>query len=272
MRARHHEYPLRLDPFRPPMKPHRTLAPLAALAAVAAVAATLPAHALVTVWDGASGQLPNQVDPGWTLVDTAPTNPSFANGVLTIQTAGSFSGLQYYRMDGAAFAAPATGPYWLEADMRFVSGSQTSGWWRSPGVMGIRFDNGRLAILEIRRDFIYIRNGDNSVGASNANVDTDDAFHTYRMEVSGTASGSMVNVWQDGVLVLSDNAVYNAGGTAGVFFGEGSQLALGVTEWKRVSHNMAAVATPVPEPSVPAMFAAGLLAVGTLARRRLPRR
>jgi hypothetical protein len=251
----------------PSPRPTRLARPARLIAAAALAAAGLPAQALVTVWDGSSGLLPEQVDPGWELIDNAPTNPSLAGGVLTIQTAGSFSHQQYYRMAGAAFAAPDTGPYWLEAEVRLVSGSQTSGWWRAPIAMGIRFDNGRLAVLEIRPDFIYIRNGDNSVGASNATVDTNDAFHTYRMEVLGTASGSTVNVYQNGLLVLTDNAVYNASGTAGVFFGESSTLALGTSEWKRVSHNMAAVATPIPEPGSYALMALGLLAIGARAGR-----
>jgi PEP-CTERM motif len=238
------------------------------IAAAAVLVACGSAHALVTVWDGASGLLPSAVDPGWTLTDDAPTNPSFASGVLTIQTSLSQNYRQFYSMAGVSFDAPPAGPYWLEAEMRFVSGTQLGGWWRSPAVMGFRFDNGRLAILEIRKDFIYIRNGDNTVGASNANVDTDDAFHTYRLEALGTASGSVINVFQDGVLVLTDNALYNAGGDESVFFGESSTLALGVSEWKRVSHNMAAVATPVPEPGTYALLCAGVLLVASRLRRQ----
>jgi PEP-CTERM motif len=224
------------------------------------------AQALETHWSGASGLLPEAVDPRWTLVDEGAGSPSFASGVLTLSTpTSSFTARQFYTMrnDGSAtdldFSGPA--PYWLEAEMRYVSGSQTSGWWRAPGHMSFRFDSGNLAVLEIRKDLIYIRNGDNSRGAQ-LTIDTDDAFHTYRLEAVGQGAHSTVNVYYDGTLVMSDDALYSAGGVASVSFGEGSTLAGGVTQWRRVAHNMAAVAvpaTPVPEPST-----AGLALLGGL--------
>ena len=81
--------------------------------------------------------------------------------------------------------------------MRFESGSETAGWWRAGAQVRCRFKNGPQAVLGIREDYIYILNGDNSAGDT-AVVDTDDAFHTYRMEALGTSSGSTVNVYQDG--------------------------------------------------------------------------
>ena len=238
---------------------------LFAVAACAAIASA-PAHALITLWEGSSNLLPHEVDPRWSLVDSGGGSPTFAGGVLTIQTSGGHSALQYYTMTTTELDFSSGTPYWLEADMKYVSGSHTAGWWRAPGHMSFRFDNGRAAILEIRQDLIYIRNGDNSVGASAA-VDTDGAFHTYRLEALGTTSGAIVNVYQDGNLVLSDNSLYNAGGTASVSWGEGSQLASGTTHWSRVSHNMAGVSV-VPEPSAWALMPLGLVALGLTARRR----
>ncbi|MFN0184130.1 MAG: PEPxxWA-CTERM sorting domain-containing protein [Aquabacterium sp.] len=244
--------------------PYRRLIAASALA----LALVPSAQALVTTWDGASNLLPEQVDPKWALVDEGAGSPSFAGGILTIQTTSNHSARQFYTMRGADLDFSGGAPFWLEAEMKYVSGSQTSGWWRAAGHMSFRFDNGRIAVLEIRKDLIYIRNGDNSAGDT-AVVDTDDAFHTYRMEAVGSGVGSILNVYQDGVLVLSDNAVYNAGGLASVSFGEASTLATGTTQWRRVSHNMAAVeAIPVPEPGTWALLAAGLGAVGFAARRR----
>ncbi|MBT9503564.1 MAG: PEP-CTERM sorting domain-containing protein [Burkholderiaceae bacterium] len=241
---------------------YRRLIATATLAAL-----TSSAQALVSTWDGSSDLLPEQVDPSWTLIDEGAGSPSFAGGVLTIQTTSTHGARQYYTMGGTDLDFTGGAPYWLEAEMKYISGSQTSGWWRAPGHMSFRFESGRIAVLEIRKDLIYIRNGDNSAGDS-AVVDTDEAFHTYRMEALGTAAGTTVNVYQDGLLVLSDNALYAAGGGASVSWGEASTLATGTTQWKRVSHNMAAVAvTPVPEPGTWALWAAGLAAVGFSARR-----
>ena len=237
-------------------------------AAATLIAAAGASHALETHWNAASGELPNVVDPAWTLVDEGGGSPSFANGVLTLQTSGGHSARQYYTMQGAELDFTGGAPFWIEAEMRFESGSQTAGWWRAGAQISFRFSNGRQAVLGIREDSIYILNGDNSAGDT-AVVDTDDAFHTYRMEALGTSSGSTVNVYQDGVLVLTDNALYSIGASAAVSWGEASQIATGTTHWKRVSHNMAGTAVPaVPEPGAWALMAAGLLGVGAAVRRR----
>jgi hypothetical protein len=239
-----------------------------ALCAAAGLLLATTAHAEIATWHASSGLLPTQASPAWTLVDTAnPENPILDNGVLTIGTSGQ-SELLYYRMDGAAVALPDSGPYWMEATMQYVSGGWTTSWWRAPALMSIRFDNGRIAIAEFRRDSIFLRAGDNTLGSVNNSVDTDDSFHTYRMEVLGTTSGSVVNLFQDGQLIVSDNSVYNAGSSMGVAFGEGSTLAYGVSRWTYVSHNMAAVASPVPEPTSAALLLLGGLGVAATVRRR----
>ena len=83
----------------------------------------------------ASGLFPDAVDPRWTLVDEGGGSPSFAGGVLTISTpVNSFSARQFYTMrneGGCRSRLLRLAPYWLEAEMRFVSGNQTSGWWRA---------------------------------------------------------------------------------------------------------------------------------------------
>ncbi len=234
-----------------------------ALASICA-ATSLSAHALVTVWDGASNLMPDEVDANWVLTDEGGGSPSLADGVLTIQTSGTHSARQFYQMTATDFSGGA--PFWMEAEMKFVSGSQTAGWWRAGGHMSIR-NNGKFAILEIRNDLIYLRDGDNSRSVQ-AVVDTNDDFHLYRLEVLGNASDSLVNVYQDGNLVLSDASLYGAAASGGsVTFGEASTLATGTTLWRRVSHNVAAVAV-VPEPETYALMLAGLGLVTLSLRRR----
>lgn len=225
-----------------------------------------PAHALVTLWEASSGLLPDQVDPAWSLTDSAPAaDPVLSAGVLTLAT-GAQSQNMFYSMNGSDLDFSATGGYWLEGTMKFVSGSQAAGWNRAPAVMLMRFDNQNMAVLEIRQDSIFIRNGDNSIGAINNSVDTDGAFHTYRMEITGKSVGSVVNVYQNGLLVLSDNSVYSAAGAGSVAFGESSILATGTSQWTSFSHNAAAIA--VPEPATGTTLLTGCLALAVRRRRR----
>lgn len=250
---------------------HHPAAPALRLRSVLCAAGLLlatAAQAEIATWYASSGLLPTQASPAWTLTDTAnPENPVLLDGVLTIATSAQGETM-LYEMEGAAAALPASGPYWMEATMQYVSGAWNTSWWRAPALMAIRFDNGRLAIAEFRRDSIFLRAGDNTLGAINNSVDTDGAFHTYRMEVQGTTSGSIVNLFQDGQLILSDNSVYNSGSSLGVSFGESSVLAYGVSRWTYVSHNMAAVASPVPEPASGALLMLGALGVAATVRRR----
>ena len=221
------------------------------------------ASAVEATWTAASGLLPDQAGLGWALTDNAsPEAPVLSNDVLTLQTSTN-SELLHYSLDGAALDMDTATPYWIEARVKYVSGGQTAGWWRAPIFLGIRAANGVLATLEIRSDLIFTRQGDNSLGQQ-AVVDTNGDFHTYRLELAGTAPGSMVNVYQDGLLVLSDNAAYDTTGSARVFWGDASTLAFGRSDWTYVSTNLAAV----PEPTPAALFAAGLGVLAMRARRR----
>lgn len=239
------------------------LTPCAAALGTALLMLGASASAVEATWSASSGLLPDQAGLGWALNDTAsPEVPVLSNGVLTLQTSTS-SELLYYSLDGAALDLGGPTPYWIEGRVQYVSGGQTSGWWRAPIFFAIRGDNGVLATLEIRNDLIFIRKGDNSL-AQQAVVDTNDAFHTYRLEVAGTNAGSMVNVYQDGALVLSDDAAFSTSGAARVFWGDASGLAYGRSDWEYVSTNLAAV----PEPATAALGLAGLGVIALRARRR----
>lgn len=96
----------------------------------------------------------------------------------------------------------------------------------------------------IAKDRIFVMTGLWDEGES-AGVDTDDAFHTYRIEVDGTATGSPFRVYYDGALALrgtsfSDSVAH--GPTPKVQWGDGTKYEGGVSEWEYVAHN--ASATP----------------------------
>ncbi len=245
---------------------------LALAAAAALVAAAPAAQAAVVTWYATGGETPDVAVPQWELVDNAsPENPVLASDVLTIG-GSAIAEQMYYTMDGANADFSGQATYWLEARLRVNTQSLTTGWWRAPVTMGIGFAGGGLAIFELRRDHVYLRNGDNSRAAFSNLLDTDDEFHTWRMEVMGTTAGSIVNVYQDGTLVLSDDSVYNFGSGNRVFWGDSSVIAGGRSEWTYVSTNLAALRDPgtggtVSAPGSLALAGLGLLALGVLRRR-----
>lgn len=227
------------------------------------LALSAPALAVEARWQAGSGQLPDAAGIGWVLTDSAsPENPDLSGGVLTLQTSAQSETMQY-SLTGTALDLDVATPYWIEGTMRFDSGSQAAGWWRAPATLGIRVANGVMATLDIRRDLIFIRQGDNTLGQQIA-VDTDDDFHTYRLEMHGSSAGSLVRVYQDGLLVLSDNAAWDTTSSAIVFWGESSTLATGRHQWTEVATNLAAV----PEPTTAALWLAGLGLMAARARRR----
>lgn len=239
------------------------LTPCAAALGTALLMLGAPASAIEATWSASTGLLPDQAGLGWALTDNAsPEAPVLDGGVLALQTSSS-SELMYYNLTGAALDMSAGAPYWIEGRVKYVSGGQTSGWWRAPIVFGIRADNGVTATLEIRNDLIFIRKGDNTL-AQQAVVDTNGDFHTYRLEVAGSSVGSLVQVYQDGQLVLSQAAAWDTSSSANVFWGEASTLAYGRSEWTYVSTNLAAV----PEPATAALGLAGLGVIALRARRR----
>jgi hypothetical protein len=250
---------------------HPKLRILACWAAAGIVGALQPAAAALVTWSAAGGQLPDVAVPQWDLIDSAsPENPALSSGVLTL--GGSAVAEQmYYSMTGANTDYSSGPTYWLEARLRVNTQSLTAGWWRAPVTMGIGFAGGGLAVFELRRDYVFLRNGNNSVGAFSDLLDTDTDFHTWRMEVLGSTAGSIVNVYQDGNLVLSDNAVFNFGSGNRVFWGDSSVLAGGRSEWTDVSTNLARVNSPDPavvsSPGTLALASLGLLGAAAVRRR-----
>ncbi len=248
---------------------HPKLRTLALVAALGVAGALQPVAAAVVTWSATGGLTPDVAVPQWDLVDNAnPENPALSAGVLTLGGT-AVAEQMYYSMTGSNTDFSSGPIYWLEARLRVNTQSLTAGWWRGPVTMGIGFDGGGLAIFELRRDSIFLRNGDNSVGAINNAVDTDTDFHTWRMEVLGSTAGSIVNVYQDGNLVLSDNAVYNFGAGYRVFWGDSSVIAGGRSEWTDVSTNLARITSPDPTPvSSPGTLALSSLAMLALSRVR----
>jgi hypothetical protein len=183
-------------------------------------------------WNAASGLFPDEVSPAWTEGDTAePEEPMLNGGVLTLSTSENLEHMFYIQ---SAPQIDVTLPFALEMRMRFVSGSSASTG-RAPGFIAITTNVQEGTALFIDQDRIFITATGDVVGDS-AMVDTDDAFHDYRLEIE-TDGG--VTILYDGVPMLSGATFVssnNHGPDDRVFWGEGSIHTFGVLDWQFVRH------------------------------------
>ncbi len=183
-------------------------------------------------WDGASGLFPDQVSPAWTGFDSAePEQPELDGGVLTLSSSENLEHMYYIQ---EAPQIDVTLPFALETRMRFVSGSSAASN-RAPGFIAVTTDVQEGVALFIDQDEMFVTTNGDVVGDS-AVVDTDDAFHNYRIEIESDGS---VTVLYDGVPTLSGATFVsnsNHGPVDRVFWGEGSIHTFGVLQWQFVRH------------------------------------
>jgi len=217
----------------------RTLLPAIFAVVLATPAVAQPYHFR---WDGASGLLPNQGCPFWTHVDNSAATAVLSGGVLTLATT-SFAGNNLY-YDDAAPDVVVPNPWIIEWRGRFVS--ESSNHPSRSAMMVTPFIGGNIGIgMGIAADRVFINSADLTVG-SQVTVDTNDAFHTYRLVIVGTN----VQVFYDGTHVLT-GTMYGISGSpvARLDWGEASVVAFGVSEWLYFEHNgsNASCVTPTRE-------------------------
>jgi hypothetical protein len=205
-----------------------------AASALAALLGTVRAQSVVT-YDASSGTFPES--PCWKLVDTAsPENPLVQGGALVLSTSAASENMHYLWESSLFFPSTLV----FEARLKLVSGSSTSSV-RAPLVLGFTLSPAVGNSLFVDHDQIFVL-ASNTVKGASAVVDTNDAFHTYRIEVTGTSAGSLLEVYYDAETtpriqdVLIDDSSVN-GPVPRLYFGEGSVLAFGTGEWQLVSHN-----------------------------------
>jgi hypothetical protein len=102
-----------------------------------------------------------------------------------------------------------------------------------------------LVGILIGADQVKILAGDFTIG-STANVDTDDAFHTYRIVITGSSIGSPVQVYYDSGLILTGALYALATPAARLSWGEISTVAYGTSEWEYFEHNGSAASCVTP--------------------------
>jgi hypothetical protein len=223
-----------------------------ALVCTGSVFLCLTAPAATNAWYASTGLLPDQTTTNWVLSDTAVANPALSGGIMTLATSANSEGMNYRQTANLALPSNWTIEFSAKFDSRNATANNNSS-------MAIFFTTASSVgnILYLRQDDIWLANGFLVRGPA-ATVDTDNAFHTYRIELSGTTSGSAVKVYYDnGALpVLTHQLVTDAtlnGGSQRIGFGDATAGDSGVSEWEYFWHNGSAVSV-VPEPSSAALL------------------
>jgi hypothetical protein len=131
----------------------------------------------------------------------------------------------------------------IEAEVQYVSGNAAN---ECRSGVAIAFTTGyeQGGELCVERGDIFLTQRGCTRG-SQAQVNTDDTNHLYRIEVDNpTVLGSLISVYQDGTLVMTGVVSQDSdtwGPTPDVWFGDGSLSAYGTSRWRSFYHNAATV-------------------------------
>jgi hypothetical protein len=204
-----------------------------ALAALVLAASSVSAQPYTFRWEAASGQLPNVGCPMWTLIDNSSAQASLSGGVLTLATTSFPSNNLGYEDNAPDVVVP--NPWIIEFRARYVSGTSSHPAREAMALTASTVSNVITGIF-IGPDVVKINSGDFTIGAS-AIVDTDGAFHTYQVVINGTSLGSPIQIYHDGVHILTGALFGLATPPARITWGETSSVAFGASEWLYFEHN-----------------------------------
>lgn len=206
----------------------RTLAPALALFVVVGI----PALGVDSDWDGNTGILPDALVRPYTLTDTAdPEEPVLSSGVLTLSTSEDAETMGYILGEDDL---DIPDPWVIEFEMRHVAGTAVGV--RLPSQIFVTTAPDTGTLFQIGADIFYLTTTGGVQGAT-SNLDTDDGFHTYRLEVF---SNGDVDVYYDDVLTLEDVVYVDAGNngpTRRIGFGVASIATSGTSEWRTFFHD-----------------------------------
>jgi len=196
---------------------------------------------------------------------------------MSLTTGPNAEGLWYVQTNSISVGSSVT----IEFSAKLDSRNTNLNWISSmsiPFTTGVSGGNGIGNILYLGHDDIWLSNPTFGQRGPSAQLDTDNGFDVYRIEVSSpTLAGvaNQVKVYYDNgatpVINGTLSADFNLTGTVRRFgFGDSTGGDSGTSEWQYFWHNGSAIAIgEVPEPSVITLVSA---ATGLLARRNNRRR
>ena len=180
-------------------------------------------------WNGSSQVLPSAACPPWTLTSIGSPSQSLLGDTLTISSAQLLDNIHYGQFD---FALTIPSLWVIEFTMRYVSGSTTASN-QAPAQIFFAKQGVFQNVLWIGTDELFLWSADQVRGPS-AFVDTDNSFHTYRIEVDSALG--QTRVYHDNVQVLT-MALWTGSNPTCLALGEGSSSGYSTTKWAAFRHN-----------------------------------
>jgi hypothetical protein len=198
-------------------------------------------------WHADAGAYPNELCP-WVLADAAaPEDPVLANDLLTLSTSDVSENLYYIQT--SLLEIPDT--LRISARLRVVAETHIEGNPRLGVAIAFTVAPDSANILWLGSDTVFLWSAFGTMGPT-AVVDTDDALHTYTIEV---VDHSAITVYQDDTAILTGAilASPNFANAPEIYWGDGTGNASAVSEWEFMRHNAntipcgSAVAVPLAE-------------------------
>ncbi|MCH7947656.1 MAG: hypothetical protein IIC66_07660 [candidate division Zixibacteria bacterium] len=186
------------------------------------------------IWEASKGVFPELSCPQWNVFAGAiPDTPAFIDSYLRLNTGPPASLAYFYEQLLTDIIRPDV--WVIEARMQYISGQVSLFDWSAPVSIGFAVSEDSANTLEISKDTIFVRSAVGARGPE-ALVDTDDEFHTYRIEID---SMSIVQVFWDDSLVITHSLVEGSWSLngRGLYWGDISGVSYGESHWEYVKHN-----------------------------------
>jgi hypothetical protein len=223
------------------------------------------ADPVVAEWSASDHCNPDQVC-SWTSFDSAvPENPACAGSALRLQTSDAAEFMHYET--SASLDVPGT--WIIRARLRVLAEAHSAADKRGVQIGFVRSaDSGNF--LQIGVDELFLWDGFEDPGPVVA-VDTDGAFHDYRIEITATEA----RVYHDDVLKTTMPLINHVAlpNSPYLYWGDGTGTASSTSDWESFSHNGSTLPCAKGVPAIgpfPAAVAglALLIAALLLLRRR----